>query len=248
MYFSTAKEMERLDEVAVAHGLEIRQMMELAGYHMVAVFRSEQIPSEAKIVVACGTGNKGGDGLSAARHLINNGWQHVSVVYAGNELKHDSEHHRHLLQQMSVPEVVYLDDSDTAHAWVADADVVIDSLIGYHLDGAPRGAFADLVSAINACHSTVIAYDLPSGIDATTGDAAGSAIYATATLTLALPKQLFLHADGQRHTGRLYLADIGIPAFLYDRIAQDSRPVFDGGVVRVPLTGSEQHNDVNGRE
>ncbi|MBI4050310.1 MAG: hypothetical protein HY398_02575 [Candidatus Doudnabacteria bacterium] len=188
MYFATAKEMERLDELAVKNGLSVLQMMELAGWHMVSLFELLKIPKKTKIVVVCGKGNKGGDGLSAARHLTNHGYR-VSVM-------------------------------------PREAGVIIDALIGYHLNGAPRGKFREAIEWINNCGKKVVAYDLPSGVDATTGKYFAPCIRAFATLTLALPKRAFLKKEARKKSGRVFLADIGIPEFLYDKIRNSSRPDF----------------------
>ena len=92
MYYATAKEMERVDELAVQNGLAIEQMMELAGAHILSIFEKLDIDKDQKTVIVCGKGNKGGDGLSAARHLINHGWD-VSVVLVSEDIKPDPMHH-----------------------------------------------------------------------------------------------------------------------------------------------------------
>lgn len=103
MYYSTAKEMEKLDKFAVSNGLNIGQMMELAGWHMVEVFRQLKISKSKKIAIVCGTGNKGGDGLSAARHLYNYGYRKISVILISSKIKDDPKHHLNLLKKMKIP-------------------------------------------------------------------------------------------------------------------------------------------------
>ncbi len=230
MYYSTAKEMEELDELAVEHGLEIRQMMELAGWHMLTLFQQEGIDTTKHIVVVVGKGNKGGDGLSAARHLKNYGY-HVSVVLSREDLKPDPLHHLKLLQEMSLDIVNYAEEPEDAANMISSADVIIDSLIGYHLVGAPHGAISELIELVNTSEAKIVAYDVPSGVDATTGECLNPCITADITLTLALPKQLLQTETGKAKSGTVYLADIGIPAFLYDEIEQGSRPNFESGII-----------------
>lgn len=233
MIFYSTKEIEALDNVAVESGLQIRQMMELAGFHMVSVFEKERVPKNVAIVIVCGKGNKGGDGLSAARHLINHGWGRVSVILADTELKPDPAHHLALLKNIGIPVRVYGGNLQAAQNEIAHADVIIDSLIGYHLAGAPRGVFAELISQIGESVARVIAYDVPSGADATTGICAGACIMASATLTLAVPKKFFETEEGRAHSGVVYVADIGIPGVFYDRVIPASRPDFRGeGVIK----------------
>ena len=149
MYFSTADEMEKLDELAVEHGLEIRQMMELAGWHMVEVFNKLSIGLSDQIVIVVGKGNKGGDGLSAARHLVNHGYKNISIILVSKDIKPDSQHHLDLLVKMDMPIMVYSENQDLAKEKIDSADIIMDSLIGYHLQGEPRGDFAELIEIIN---------------------------------------------------------------------------------------------------
>ena len=97
------------------------------------------------------------------------------------------------------------------------ADLMIDALIGYSLRGVPVGPAAEMIDAANAADAAVLSLDLPSGVDADTGDAPGSAIRADATLTLALPKRGLMQDTAQQYVGELYLADVGVPAELYRR-------------------------------
>ena len=223
----TTKEIEELDRVAVAGGLEIRQMMELAGFTMVSVFEKEGVSKENTVVVVCGKGNKGGDGLSAARHLYNHGWKNISVVLADENIKPDPAHHLALLEKMHVPISVYKEQKALAvRKIIKNADIVIDALIGYHLEGAPRGVFATLIKVIRKSTARVIAYDLPSGADATTGECRGVCVKAHVTLTLAIPKKIFETKSGKALSGAVFVADIGIPALFYDTVIPGSRPDF----------------------
>ena len=95
----------------------------------------------------------------------------------------------------------------------AAVDLVVDGLIGYSLEGSPRGTAADLIRWANQQDSPVLSLDVPSGIDAGSGEVFDPAVRATATLTLALPKN-GLRAAGDS-VGELYLADIGVPPSLF---------------------------------
>ncbi len=93
------------------------------------------------------------------------------------------------------------------------SQVVVDALIGYSLRGAPRGRVADLIHLCNQHAAQVLSLDVPSGLDATTGKAPGQVVRPDRTLTLALPK------TGLRALrGEIYLADIGIPPEVYQRL------------------------------
>jgi len=108
---------------------------------------------------------------------------------------------------------------------LADArpDLIVDALLGYSLSGAPRGRVADLIEWANATRALILSLDLPSGLDATTGNAPGAVIAPRWTMTLALPKTGLL----PERVGQLYLADIGIPDAVYQRMKLPYRTPFD---------------------
>lgn len=223
MYFARGLEMERLDKLAIEHGLEIRQMMELAGWHMVSLFGLEDISTDNKITIVSGKGNKGGDGLSSARHLLNHGFD-VSVILADSDLKSDPQHHLSLLEKMDANILLYSQIEEMAEEKLSESDIVIDSLLGYNIQGSPRGSYRELTRAINECGSKIISYDLPTGIHPTTGEDLEPSVNADITLTLALSKRGL--KNNKEQTGKLYLGDIGIPDFLYDKIKNNIRPEF----------------------
>jgi len=112
---------------------------------------------------------------------------------------------------------------------IGTADYIIDALIGYHLKGSPHGDFKTLIESMNAVPGKTIAYDIPSGLDSTTGKCLEPTVRAMATLTLALPKRAFTVKAGQEVSGKIFLGDLGIPDFLYGKIKSGSRPHFEKG-------------------
>jgi NAD(P)H-hydrate epimerase len=111
--------------------------------------------------------------------------------------------------------------------------MVVDAILGYNLHGAPRGDDERLAGFVVRADRPVVSLDLPTGIDPDTGAADGLAVTASATVTLALPKPGLLAAAAAGRTGRLYLADIGLPAALYARVGLDVGPIFAGGRIVV---------------
>ena len=97
-------------------------------------------------------------------------------------------------------------------------DLVIDGVIGYSLRGDPHGGAEALIRWSRSAGVPILALDVPSGMDATSGDVHESAVRATATLTLALPKTGLVSGPSRAHVGELYLADIGVPRRLYSEI------------------------------
>jgi NAD(P)H-hydrate epimerase len=108
------------------------------------------------------------------------------------------------------------------------ADLLVDGIIGYSLQDSPTGPAAALINAANVHGAPILALDVPSGVDTATGTVREPAIRATATLTLALPKQGLRGTEALDRVGELFLADIGVPPELYARppLALTVGPVF----------------------
>jgi len=226
MYYVTTKEMAKLDKLAVKNGLEIRQMMELAGWHMLSLVRQLRTSNKAKITIVCGKGNKGGDGLSAARHLVNFGYK-VSVILMAKNISKDSNHQLKMLKKMKVPITVYPSSKSLAKKEILNSKIIIDALIGYNLKGAPQGIFAETVKLINQAKGNVFAFDLPTGLEPNTGQCYEPCVQTDITLCLSTPKKCFKYKDAQKISGKILIADIGMPKFLYDQIKRNSRPKFE---------------------
>jgi NAD(P)H-hydrate epimerase len=105
-------------------------------------------------------------------------------------------------------------------------DLIIDGLLGFSTRSAPTGAVAELIRAINAAGSPVLATDLPSGLHASTGEPFDPTVQATATLTLALPKTGLHEQAAKPYVGDLWLADIGIPLAAYSAAGIDVGAIF----------------------
>jgi len=214
----SAFQMAEIDRIMLQDlGVGPLQLMELAG-HAVASFAREHMlqsdPHGKRIVVLAGTGGNGGDGLVAARLLTAWGAE-VSVITTRAVEDHTgiTLHQLGILQRWEIP----IADGSTDSP-MTDADLVIDGVLGFSLEGDPRGTAAALIEAANNADTPILAIDLPSGLDATTGEIGSPCIRAATTLTLALAKT-GLGADGANAvTGDLWLADIGVPAAAFTRI------------------------------
>ena len=205
----TAEEMQAVDQVAVEDvGLSLLQMMENAGRALAWHVRDVRGDTEDVVVVA-GDGGNGGGGLACARHLVNRDIS-VQVVTASSvdELTGAAAHQYGILEEMAVPV-----STDSEALPGSEGSVVVDALIGYGLSGDLRAPAIDYVDAMNDLSGTTVSLDVPSGRDATTGDALGAAVTPDRTVTLALPKTGLEAVEGQ-----LFLADIGIPSTVYDRL------------------------------
>ncbi len=223
----TASEMREVDRIMVEDmGIGLIQMMENAGRNLASAAIDLHAPR--RVVVVAGSGGNGGGGLVAARHLANRGVE-VSVVFAHDRLADVTRHQAEILHQMGVRATSAGEGVDSLGS--GETDVVIDALIGYSLEGDPRGVHAELITRMNAVSVPVLALDTPSGLDVTTGAPATPCVTASQTMTLALPKQGLVAAEA----GELYLADISVPPRVYrDAFGYVVPGVFDAGYV-VPI-------------
>ena len=205
----TAAQMREVDRIAIDEtGPNLYQMMENAGRSL-ATLVMDLLGSawhHAEIVVLAGTGGNGGGGICAARHLANRGAAVTLCLAAPLRLSSVTDWQYAFYRSTGGHEI-------TASTLPASPALIVDALIGYSLSGAPRGVFEALILWTNNANAQVLSLDIPSGVDASTGAVYGSAVRATATLTLALPK-VGLASD---RAGSLWLADIGIPAETYRR-------------------------------
>lgn len=213
----SAEEMREVDRIAVEEvGLDLLVMMEGAGRGLATVVQ-RTIP-EGPVAVLAGAGGNGGGGLCAARHLANRD-REVWVVLDREAVGLEGAAAR----QWRVLGDDAVDRSAEAGAAVERASVIVDALVGYGLAGPPRGRVAKLVDHANEGAGVVVSLDVPTGIDATTGRRPGGAVEPDRTVTLALPKP-GLEAVG----GELVLADLGIPARVFERAGVIYEPPFRG--------------------
>ena len=224
----TRDQMVEIDRSMVEEfGVELLQMMENAGRHLAHLTRDRFCGGDARdkaVTVLAGGGGNGGGALVAARRLSDWG-ANVEIALIGSEdsYKGAAAHQLAIAQKLKMKlkraDQESLDDA---------TDVIVDGMVGYSLRGRPRAAVADCIRWATAQPTMVLALDLPTGMDATTGETRGQSIKATATMTLALPKAGLSVMGAEEFTGALYLADIGVPDAVYRRMGIDVGPIFSG--------------------
>jgi NAD(P)H-hydrate epimerase len=216
-------QMREVDRIAVEDfRLGVLQMMENAGRNLALHAMTMLDNQPVKIVtIAAGSGGNGGGGICTARHLHNRGYRiNLLLTRPAEELRGAAKDQMDILLNSGLTPINY-SGADQA---ISEADLVIDSLIGYSLKGAPRGMTKELIELINQLGKRVLSLDIPSGIDATSGVAPGAFVAAQRTLTLALPKPGLSNPV----SGRLFLADIGIPPEVYRPLGIEFEPFFGG--------------------
>lgn len=208
----TTEEMARADRLAMESGIPGLILMESAG-RAVAAEALRMVPAGGRIAVLCGPGNNGGDGYVAARALAECGYcVRLALLVPPERLTGDAAGMARLWQGQT-------EAWDRVGALVGWADLVIDAMLGAGLKRPLDGEAAAAVEAINASGKLVLAVDVPSGLDGTSGAATGPVIRASATVTFFRRKPGHLLLPGRVLCGRVVVADIGIPATVLDRIA-----------------------------
>lgn len=209
----SAEEMKALELNVEYFGISRLQMMENAGRCIAQEIAARFSGKNIRVAIFCGLGGNGGDGFVAARHLLTQGFK-VILVIAGNPsrisddaARQNWEALKNLKDCLTVYEV-----TDSSALPDVRAEVIVDALVGIGLKGKVRSPILPLIRKINEMQGFCLAVDIPSGVDADTGEVHGEAVRANLTITfhrmkLGLEKAI-------EYTGEIIVRDIGVPAQL----------------------------------
>ncbi len=200
-----AEEMRATDRWAIQdRGVPSLELMETAGRAVAEA--AAEIAGSARAAVVCGKGNNGGDGLVAARALREMGFEADALLLAPpEELSGDA---RANLDRLG--DARKLDPGDLPAA-IDGAGVIVDAIFGTGFAGTPRDPAASAIEAMNGAAAPVVATDVASGVNASTGEVDGAAVTADVTVTFHAPKLGHWIAPGKERSGALRVAPIGIP-------------------------------------
>ncbi len=222
----TVAELRALDRRAVEeYGLPGIVLMENAGRNAAALLRTRG--ASTPVVICCGKGNNGGDGLVIARHLDAAGIG-VRILFAVDPatLTGDAAINLRVVQASGLS----LKWVQIAAEWSTELSVamwIVDALLGTGLTGPVRAPFVTPMTAINAAGKPVLAVDLPSGFDADAGRPWGDCVRATETVTFAARKVGFDQPDAAKWTGPVTVCDIGAPRQLLEAIRMSAHPAIE---------------------
>jgi NAD(P)H-hydrate epimerase len=189
-------------------GIEPLQLMEVAGWQVARFVEAFMDGIRGKhVVVVAGSGNNGGDGLVAARFLHQHGGIVTTSIVPSRDPASLAARHAATLRRLGIPLREAPEGID------ATADVLVDGLLGTGIRPPLREPAPRIIQAMNAAGRRIVAIDIPSGMDADTGAGAQDAVLAAATVTLAAPKAALATTA---NAGRVFLADIGMPASLFE--------------------------------
>src|SRR6185437_292559 len=209
----TTAEMGQADRLTIAAGTPGINLMEAAG-RAVADAVSTRHPSGTRVVIVAGPGNNGGDGFVAARVLADRRYR-VRVLLLGDRSRLKGDAAEAVARWQRAHGVI----EPARPAGLAPADVIVDALFGAGLDRPVEGAARALIEAMNASGAPILAVDLASGINGTSGAAMECAVRASRTVTFFRGKPGHVLLPGRTHCGPVTVADIGIAPDVLVRIA-----------------------------
>jgi NAD(P)H-hydrate epimerase len=213
----TRAQAQDIDRRAVEAGMLSLVLMENAGRG--AVDHLERLGIPGPVLICCGPGNNGGDGLVMARHLDLRGFAVRVAVWGSDErLTPDAAANLRLLAFAGACVERFTDSRDLVRAseLVSDVAWIVDALFGTGFRGAPRPPFDQFIAILNLASARRMAVDLPSGLDADTGVPAEPTFRADHTVTFVAPKVGFQNPVAAPFLGQVHVADIGAPRRLWE--------------------------------
>ncbi len=218
----TASESRQFDQLAEKAGLPSLVLMENAALRIAEVLQQHfELDPPKRIVIVCGKGNNGGDGMALARHLSNIGFQvQVFLLAEPSELKGDAATNYKVAVNIGIPiqPIVSSEQLPQLIEPLQSADLVVDALLGTGITGEVRGLYAEVIPLITHHASRILSVDIPSGIDSDTGEICGVAVRADATVTLGAVKLGLMLFPGADYAGDLFVGSLGIPDSLLTKL------------------------------
>ncbi|MCF7802794.1 MAG: NAD(P)H-hydrate dehydratase [Candidatus Marinimicrobia bacterium] len=195
--------------------------------------------------ILAGKGNNGGDGFVVARYLLEAGVETVTFhTAAEQEYSGDALTNFRILKQ-STNNLYHIESVAALNEYTEDlfaADVLIDGLLGTGITGAPREPYNYFIEWLNSYNAPTVSIDIPSGIDANTGQMPGTAVSAVATVTMGFLKAGLLFSPGRDIAGEVHVADIGIPESALDQVGNIYHlPEADDIYYRLPVHASDTY-------
>jgi len=208
--YISSREMRALEANAEYFGVSLLQLMENAG-RSVAEEIAARFKRNQRVAVFCGLGGNGGDGFVVARHLAALGFCDVSVILAGKgkDISHEAARANWFALQPLVKSVSIQEVADTSVLPKVEADVAVDALLGTGTKGKLKAPIAQLVAYFNSLKAFKVAVDIPTGLDADTGEVLGNAVKADLTVTFHRAKHGLEAA--KKYVGELLVKSIGLP-------------------------------------
>lgn len=224
MRLASIAQARQIDELSQSqYGLAAERLMDSAGQKCFELLRSQysQQISKGSVLVVCGPGNNGGDGLVVARRLWQSGSRNVIIAESNKTVTKAPAASKASLRDLQMQRCQTLGiPVIRSHEQIpSNVTLVVDAIFGIGLTRDVEDEAAQWIATINALKTTVISLDVPSGLQCDTGQVMGVAVKATVTVTFGIAKPGFFICDGPAHVGKTQVVDIGFPADLVKKIA-----------------------------
>jgi len=213
----TRAQVRDLDRRAIhEYGVPGEVLMENAGRGAAELLISLGV--HGRVLICCGKGNNGGDGLVMARHLELRGVPARVLLFAKpEELVGEAAANYRILERAGLKNFRSLQDFGSLPTELESAEWVVDALFGTGLTGAVRPPFDKIIAALSAGPCRIFAVDIPSGLDCDTGAPLGATVKAHHTATFVAMKKGFLNSAAQQCLGQVHVIDIGAPRELVEQ-------------------------------
>lgn len=213
MYLVTNTQMKAIEQKAIMSGVPSLLLMENAAMSLTKLIIADNYK---KVLLFCGKGNNGGDGLACARQLFAHGIN-VTIIFVGmpNRSTEDCSINLNAAKALNIPIVYFdreIDEPNDLKPYIDNCDLIVDALVGTGLSSELHEPIASLVRIINAADKPVYSADCPTGISTDSGEDFGNAVYARKTVTFHLPKVGLILYPACEHTGELVIGNISLPS------------------------------------
>ena len=223
----TSSQMKELDQDTIHKiGIPSLVLMERAARSIYDALFTEDIPLE-KVLILCGSGNNGADGVALARMLHLDGIP-VHIWILGEE----THFTREMQQQVEIAKKYQV--SFVKNVCLSEYTTIIDAIFGVGLSRKIRGIYQEIIEAVNQTSASIVSVDIPSGIHGDTGAVMGCAIHAALTITFAYEKAGLLLYPGASCAGKIIIADIGIRKLPETRLDPSIHACEDSDLSEIP--------------
>ncbi|HUJ89199.1 MAG TPA: NAD(P)H-hydrate dehydratase [Syntrophorhabdales bacterium] len=232
MKILSPERMKRYDEYAInTWGIPSTVLMENAGRSTYRLIKKEHLNGNKRLAICCGRGNNGGDGFVIARYAVRDGFETtVFLTCEPGELKGDAALNMELYRNLGGQMVAVKKPGDVRQR-LKEADLIVDAILGTGLSKEVQGLEKAVIEEMNRSGKTIVAVDIPSGLDALRGVPLGIAVKAAGTYTYGYAKMGQILYPGAAYVGELTVIDISLPACAEKEIGIDGE-VVDGDTVR----------------
>lgn len=203
MYFLTKKEMAKVDKLMIESGITVSKMMEVVGFQIANFVNRINCK---RVLIVCGPGNNGGDGICAGRFLDSRGYK-VTVFISSKTLHDEPKRQLEILEKTEAKIIYELKELEKE---IKKTDLVVDGLFGYNLRGEPKGDYSKIIEIMNDSGKRIISIDVPSGFDLSKGETK-YCVKPSEVLCISFPKKGL-----ERY--KLYVVDIGVIKKVYKEL------------------------------